>query len=72
MFHSLLNTAEYCFDTSKQLEEKLLEKVDQKMADKVSLEEEKDAFADAISNATQLLSRSLETDCIAALLNCRA
>eukprot|EP00041_Stephanoeca_diplocostata_P000373 m.14441 g.14441 ORF g.14441 m.14441 type:complete len:903 (-) comp10450_c0_seq1:269-2977(-) len=59
----LLNTAEYCLETTSQLESKLKEKVAPEQRDKVDLNEEQDAFHEVISNAIQLLVRALETQC---------
>ena len=63
----ILNTAEYCLDTTTQLEEKLKQKVDMLKEDEVDLNEEQDSFHKVISNAIQLLVRALETQCDAAL-----
>lgn len=63
----ILNTAEYCLDTTSQLEEKLKQKVDMLKEDEVDLNEEQDSFHKVISNAIQLLVRALETQCDAAL-----
>ena len=41
---SLLCTAEYCMETSQQLEDKLREKVDTELADKIDLSAEQDMF----------------------------
>lgn len=41
---SILTTAEYCLETTQQLEEKLKEKVDPELADKVNLSQEQDIF----------------------------
>ena len=63
----ILNTAEYCLDTTTQLEEKLKQKVNMLKEDDVDLNEEQDSFHKVISNAIQLLVRALETQCDAAL-----
>ena len=41
---SILCTAEYCMETSQQLEEKLKEKVDKELASKIDLNAEQDLF----------------------------
>jgi predicted nucleotidyltransferase len=41
---SILTTAEYCLETTQQLEEKLKEKVDPHLADKINLSQEQDIF----------------------------
>ena len=47
---SLLNTAEYCMQTTAQLEAKLKEKVDGPFKDQVDFSDERDAFADVRSS----------------------
>lgn len=42
---TVLNTADYCAETTAQLEERLKRKIHQDLADKVSLETEKDLFS---------------------------
>lgn len=42
---TVLNTADYCADTTAQLEERLKRKIDSELADKVSLETERELFA---------------------------
>jgi len=41
---SILCTAEYCMETTQQLEEKLKEKVDRELVDKIDLQAEQDIF----------------------------
>lgn len=41
---SILCTAEYCMETTQQLEEKLKEKVDRELVDKIDLRAEQDIF----------------------------
>ncbi|CAL1538897.1 unnamed protein product [Lymnaea stagnalis] len=64
---SLLCTAEYCMDTTQQLEEKLREKVDAAFKSAVALNTEQDMFHTVISNCIQLLVQDLETACEPAL-----
>lgn len=42
---TVLNTADYCAETTAQLEERLKRKIHEDLADKVSLEAEKDLFS---------------------------
>jgi vacuolar protein sorting-associated protein 53 len=80
---SILCTAEYCLETTQQLEDKLKEKVshsnasstneklDKKQielnAKKINLSGEKDVFSNVISNCIQLLVQDLENSCEPAL-----
>ncbi|KAK3083798.1 hypothetical protein FSP39_003324, partial [Pinctada imbricata] len=64
---SILCTAEYCMETSQQLEEKLKEKVDPDLAGQIDLNSEQDTFHNVISNCIQLLVQDLETACEPAL-----
>lgn len=64
---SILCTAEYCMETSQQLEEKLKEKVDKELASKIDLNGEQDLFHNVISNCIALLVQDLETACEPAL-----
>lgn len=41
---SILTSAEYCLETTQQLEEKLKEKIDPTLADKINLSQEQDIF----------------------------
>ena len=41
---SILCTAEYCMETTQQLEDKLKEKVDKELVDKIDLRAEQDIF----------------------------
>ncbi|KAJ1524078.1 hypothetical protein ONE63_010615 [Megalurothrips usitatus] len=63
----ILTTAEYCLETTQQLEEKLREKVDPSLADKINLSQEQDIFHNVISNCIQLLVQDLELSCEPAL-----
>ncbi|XP_049767266.1 vacuolar protein sorting-associated protein 53 homolog [Schistocerca cancellata] len=64
---SILTTAEYCLETTQQLEEKLKEKVDPGLAEKINLSQEQDVFHNVISNCIQLLVQDLESACEPAL-----
>ncbi|RZF45718.1 hypothetical protein LSTR_LSTR005013 [Laodelphax striatellus] len=63
----ILTTAEYCLETTQQLEEKLKEKVDKMLVDKINLSQEQDIFHNVISNCIQLLVQDLEIACEPAL-----
>ncbi|KAH9498665.1 Vacuolar protein sorting-associated protein 53 [Bulinus truncatus] len=64
---SLLCTAEYCMDTTQQLEEKLREKVDAQFKPLVAFSGEQDMFHSVITSCIQLLVQDLETACEPAL-----
>ncbi|OAD52537.1 Vacuolar protein sorting-associated protein 53 like protein [Eufriesea mexicana] len=63
----ILTTAEYCLETTQQLEEKLREKTDKCYAEKINLSQEQDIFHNVISNCIQLLVQDLESACESAL-----
>ncbi|KAK0180845.1 hypothetical protein PV327_003183 [Microctonus hyperodae] len=63
----ILTTAEYCLETTQQLEEKLREKTDKCYNDKINLSQEQDIFHNVISNCIQLLVQDLEAACDSAL-----
>lgn len=44
MIYSILTTAEYCLETTQQLEEKLREKTDKCYSGKINLSQEQDIF----------------------------
>ncbi|PWN35464.1 uncharacterized protein FA14DRAFT_164344 [Meira miltonrushii] len=62
----VINTADYCATTSKQLEEKLKEKIDAEFRDSVDFEPERDVYLSVVSNGVQALTRELETSVEAA------
>ncbi|KAK7794507.1 hypothetical protein R5R35_004724 [Gryllus longicercus] len=64
---SVLTTAEYCLETTQQLEQKLKEKVQPELADRISLSQEQDVFHNVISSCIQLLVQDLEAACEPAL-----
>ena len=64
---SILSTADYCLETTEQLEGKLREKVDPPLAGSIDLNEDKAAFSSCISNAIQMLVHDLESACGPAL-----
>ncbi|XP_056297426.1 vacuolar protein sorting-associated protein 53 homolog isoform X1 [Pseudoliparis swirei] len=64
---SILSTAEYCLATTQQLEEKLKEKVDKLLVERINLTGEMDTFSSVISNSIQLLVQDLDAACDPAL-----
>ncbi|KAK2148029.1 hypothetical protein LSH36_520g01045 [Paralvinella palmiformis] len=64
---SILCTAEYCMETTQQLEDKLKEKVDHEFSDKINLGAEQDMFHNVITNCIGLLVQDLEGACEPAL-----
>ncbi|GIY54359.1 vacuolar protein sorting-associated protein 53 homolog [Caerostris darwini] len=64
---SILTTADYCLETTLQLEGKLKEKVDPTLANQINLLSEQDVFHNVISNCIQLLVQNLELSCEPAL-----
>ncbi|XP_036370846.1 vacuolar protein sorting-associated protein 53 homolog isoform X2 [Octopus sinensis] len=64
---SILCTAEYCMETTQQLESKLKEKVDPALAIHIDLNAEQDLFHNVISNCIQLLVQDLDSACEPAL-----
>ncbi|XP_047246548.1 vacuolar protein sorting-associated protein 53 homolog isoform X2 [Girardinichthys multiradiatus] len=64
---SILSTAEYCLATTQQLEEKLKEKVDKVLVERINLTGEMDTFSSVISNSIQLLVQDLDAACDPAL-----
>ncbi|KYN19440.1 PREDICTED: vacuolar protein sorting-associated protein 53 homolog [Trachymyrmex cornetzi] len=63
----ILTTAEYCLETTQQLEEKLRGKTDECCSEKINLSQEQDIFHNVISNCIQLLVQDLEAACESAL-----
>jgi len=63
---SILCTADYCLETTQQLEAKLKEKIDPPLAEKVNFTLEQDNFHSIISNCIQLLVQDMETACVSA------
>ncbi|XP_076254761.1 vacuolar protein sorting 53 [Rhynchophorus ferrugineus] len=59
----ILTTAEYCLETTQQLQDKLKEKIDPTLADQIDLSKEQDQFHKVISNCIQLLVQDLENAC---------
>ncbi|XP_071945841.1 vacuolar protein sorting-associated protein 53 homolog [Antedon mediterranea] len=64
---SILCTAEYCLETTQQLEGKLREKINTDLRNKVDLTNEVDLFHNVIANCIHLLVQDLEALCEPAL-----
>ncbi|XP_070571554.1 vacuolar protein sorting-associated protein 53 homolog [Ptychodera flava] len=64
----ILCTADYCLETTQQLEDKLKEKVDSSLAEKIVLSGEMDVYHNVISSCIQLLVQDLEASCEPALI----
>ncbi|XP_057571900.1 vacuolar protein sorting-associated protein 53 homolog isoform X4 [Hippopotamus amphibius kiboko] len=63
----ILSTSEYCLATTQQLEEKLKEKVDVSLTERINLTGEMDTFSTVISSSIQLLVQDLDAACDPAL-----
>jgi hypothetical protein len=62
----LLCTADYCLETTSQLETKLKEKIDSSLVEKVDFSQEQERFHSLISSCTQLLVQDMENACTVA------
>ena len=58
----VLNTADYCFNTSNSLEEKIKSRIDDSLRDRVDLQSQADAFMGIASAAVRGLVRRVEVD----------
>lgn len=56
----VLNTAEYCLNTSVQLEDLVKEKIKPELADSISFQDERDGFNGAIAQCLSLIMKELE------------
>ncbi|KAL7421623.1 Vacuolar protein sorting-associated protein 53 [Cryptotrichosporon argae] len=59
----VLNTAEYCQNTSLQLEERVRDNIDEKWREGVSFQAERDAFTSVMSQCIAAILRELESAC---------
>ncbi|WVQ67566.1 uncharacterized protein L199_005767 [Kwoniella botswanensis] len=59
----ILNTAEYCQNTSLQLEERLKDKIAEEFKPEVSFQNERDTFSTVISSCINTILRELEISC---------
>lgn len=64
----ILTTAEYCRETVQHLEDKLKEKIDKELSDKINMSHELDVFHSVISSSIQLLVQDLEAACDTSLV----
>lgn len=66
---AIISTADYCVETTEQLESKMKEKIDKEFSSKVDFSQEKDLFHGIISSGLQLLVTNLESGCDTALVS---
>lgn len=59
----ILNTADYCYTTTNQLEEKIKSRIDEELRDKVDLQAQADTFMGVASAAVRALVHKAEIDC---------
>jgi len=60
---SVILTADYCLETTQQLEKKLKERIDSKLIPKIDLKPELEIFTDLINGCIQLLLQHIEIGC---------
>ncbi|KAF2026518.1 hypothetical protein EK21DRAFT_92354 [Setomelanomma holmii] len=59
----ILNTADYCYATCNQLEEKIKGRIDEELKEKVDLQSQADAFMGIASATVRVLVRKVEIAC---------
>jgi hypothetical protein len=59
----ILNTADYCYQTCNQLEEKIKSRIDEELRGKVDLQSQADAFMGIASATVRVLVRKVEIAC---------
>lgn len=59
----ILNTADYCYTTTNQLEEKIKGRIDEELRDKVDLQPQADSFMGVAAAAVRALVHKTEVDC---------
>jgi hypothetical protein len=59
----ILNTADYCYQTTNQLEEKIKVRIDEDLREKVDMQSQADAFMGVASAAVRALVAKAEADC---------
>lgn len=59
----ILNTADYCYTTTNQLEEKIKSRIDEDLREKVDLQSQADAFLGVASAAVRSLVQKTESEC---------
>lgn len=68
----ILNTADYCYTTTNQLEEKIKSRIDEELRDQVDLQSQADTFMGVASAAIRGLVHKTEADCEPAWRNMRS
>lgn len=59
----IINTADYCYQTTNQLEDKIKSRIDEDLREQVDLQSSADAFMGVASAAVRALVHSAEVDC---------
>ncbi|GAB7354055.1 hypothetical protein MBLNU459_g4635t1 [Dothideomycetes sp. NU459] len=59
----ILNTADYCYQTTNQLEERIKSRIDEEFKEQVDLQSQADSFMGIASAAVRTLVRKVELDC---------
>ena len=59
----VLNTADYCYQTTNQLEEKIKARIDEELRDKIDMSSQADAFMGVASAAVRALTSKTENEC---------
>ncbi|KAF2723270.1 hypothetical protein K431DRAFT_283074 [Polychaeton citri CBS 116435] len=59
----ILNTADYCYQTTTQLEEKIKQRIDEDLREKIDLQSQADSFMGVASAAVRALVHKAEIDC---------
>lgn len=59
----ILNTADYCYQTTTQLEERIKTRIDAELRDQVDLQSQADSFMGIASASVRTLVRKVEVDC---------
>ncbi|GAB1732458.1 hypothetical protein NU195Hw_g961t1 [Hortaea werneckii] len=59
----ILNTADYCYQTTTQLEDRIKQRIDDEFKDKVDMQNQADAFMGVASAAVRSLVHKAEADC---------
>lgn len=62
----ILNTADYCYQTTGQLEERIKARIDEDLREQVDLQSQADSFMGIASASVRVLVRKVELDCDAA------
>jgi hypothetical protein len=62
----ILNTADYCYHTTNQLEEKIKARIDKDLREKVDMQPQADSFIGVASAAVRAMVAKTEADCAAA------